>query len=529
MPQKYKFEPMKNTQTLSSSFYVLVVIFFFWGFVAASNGIFIPFCKTHFELNQLESQLIDTSFYGAYFLGALSIYLFSEYRGFDLLNKIGYKKGIIYGLCVSILGALGLATLAVLNINSYPLVLGAFFLIALGFSLQQTSAQPLAIALGSPETGAHRLSFAGSINSLGTLIGPLVVSWLLFGNIEEDKANTTLSSIKTLYIALAVLFTVAIIIFSASKIQTQPIEKAVEKSPNATRILLQITSLLGVTILLSIYSDISSIILIISMLFIVFTLLIKAYFASKTQPIGWGAMQYPQLLFGMLAIFVYVGVEVSIQSNMSALLQLPNFGALNNSEISAYISLYWGGLMIGRWIGAISIFNLSSRYKNTLSIIVPFVAFGIFLLINLIKGNNVTNLLNYTFLIPFLIIASFLGQEKPIKTLGFLSIFGTIAMIIGILSSGQIALYAILSGGLFCSMMWPCIFAIAITNLGIYTSQGAAFLIMMILGGALIPPLQGALIDISWIGAQASYIVPAIGFALIGFYALFTKQVLKGL
>ncbi|MGZ5134070.1 MAG: MFS transporter, partial [Flavitalea sp.] len=147
-----------NTGALAT----LVIVFFFWGFIAASNSIFIPFAKTHFQLSQFESQLIGSAFYIAYFAGSLVLFLFSNAFGYDILNRIGYKKGIIYGLWISVLGALLIIPSA--NANSFPALLISFFIVALGFSLQQTAAQPFAIALGDPSTGSHRLNLGGSIN-----------------------------------------------------------------------------------------------------------------------------------------------------------------------------------------------------------------------------------------------------------------------------------------------------------------------------------------------------------------------------
>src|SRR5690606_23647432 len=177
----------QTKQSTHPSFFVLILVFFFWGFVAASNSIFIPFCKAHFDLNQLESQLIDFAFYGAYFIGSLLLYLFSAIRGVDILNKIGYQKGIIYGLLISVVGAVAL--IGAVNLGNgmedktiaFYLILGAFFIVALGFSLQQTSANPFAILLGDPAKGTHRLNLAGGVNSFGTTIGPIIVSILLFG------------------------------------------------------------------------------------------------------------------------------------------------------------------------------------------------------------------------------------------------------------------------------------------------------------------------------------------------------------
>ena len=246
--------------------------------------------------------------------------------------------------------------------------------------------------------------------------------------------------------------------------------------------------------------------------------------ASKNGT-GWGAMQYPQLILGMLAIFTYVGVEVSIQSNMGALLKLPEFGGYNESVIAPFISLYWGSLMIGRWTGAISAFNFEKNTKKILTVIVPFVAFGVILFFNYLNGTEVKQFFLYSICVAVLIVGFFYSQEKPAKTLATFSVLGVIAMVIGLLTTGQVATFAFISGGLCCSIMWPCIFALSITGLGKYTSQGSSFLIMMILGGAIIPPVQGILADNS--GIHFSYIVPVICFAYLVYFAWQVTKVLN--
>ena len=143
-------------QKLQSSFVSIITVFFFWGFLAASNGIFIPFCKTHFQLSQFQSQLIDSAFYGAYFIGSLLLYMISLKLNSDIINRIGYKTTIVLGLGISILGAL--VMIPAVNIGSFPFILVAFFIIALGFSLQQTSANPLVLNIVDPATGSHRHS-----------------------------------------------------------------------------------------------------------------------------------------------------------------------------------------------------------------------------------------------------------------------------------------------------------------------------------------------------------------------------------
>lgn len=522
-----------------SQFGVLITVFFFWGFVAASNSIFIPFCKKYFDLDQIQSQLIGSAFYGAYFYGSLLLYLASSVIGTDLLNKIGYKKGIIYGLLISVVGAIALALVSGSANPTFGMVLLSFFIIALGFSLQQTSAQPFAVALGSPETGAHRLNMGGSVNSFGTLLGPLVVSFLLFGTVTEAK-EASISNIQTLYFFLAGLFLLASLIFTVAKLPKTTSDEKLEKSPKASYTLL----LIGIVALFVIFSDwtheqtgISKSTIVISALVIILLILLVSMALANKNPAGWGAMSYPQLVLGMIAIFIYVGVEVTIDNNFGALLKLPEFGGYDEAHISHLVSLYWGSLMIGRWTGAVSVFNFSRKVKRFLAIVVPFVAFGLILLVNVIKGNDVSDFFWYPICIAIAVIAFLFAEEKPVKLLITVSALAAIATVISLLTTGMVSNFAIISTGLCCSVMWPCIFALGITGLGKYTSQGSAFLIMMILGGAIIPPTQGAVIDLDiprlTQGAgglnytHLSYIVPLLCFAYLAWHALKTKAVLK--
>jgi FHS family L-fucose permease-like MFS transporter len=152
----------------------LVTVFFFWGFIAAGNSVFIPFCKHYFDLDQFQSQLIDFAFYTAYYVGALVLFAYGAFGGKDLVGKWGYKKSIVYGLLFSALGAA--AMILAVNGNTFAGMLVGLFIVALGFSLQQTAAQPFAITLGDPATGTNRVTLGGAVNSFGTSIGPLVVA-----------------------------------------------------------------------------------------------------------------------------------------------------------------------------------------------------------------------------------------------------------------------------------------------------------------------------------------------------------------
>ena len=158
-------------------------------------------------------------------------------------------------------------------------------------------------------------------------------------------------------------------------------------------------------------------------------------------------------------------------------------------------------------------------------IVVPYIAFGVVLFVNYISGQDITPLYAYAAVVAVQIVGFFLGQDKPAKTLMIFGVFGMIAMLIGLFSTGTVAIYAFMSGGLFCSIMWPAIFSLGITGLGKYTSQGSAFLVMMILGGGIIPPLQGKISDI--IGIHESYFIPVLCFAYIAFYGFAVKGILK--
>lgn len=527
----------EQTKSNNSALYTLITVFFFWGFIGASNGIFIPFCKAKFGLDQFQSQLIDFAFYGAYYIGALLLFIFSSIAKKDILNGWGFKKGIIYGLLISTFGAV-LMILAVTQ-GSYLFILGALFIVALGFSLQQTSAQPFAASLGEPHSASSRLNLAGGINSLGTTIGPIVVSIALFGviagvNIEEfAQKPDSLDSMRILYVFVGGLFLLAAALFHFSKkLPSGKSDSTFETANKAMQTLIAITVIL-VAIFAYIFSryedtefitrfienqekDYLGLALTVSTLLVVVIGLLFANVTAQKNPEGWGAMKYPQLVLGMLALFTYVGVEVTIGSNLGELLKTDVFGSITGPTLAPYMSMYWGSLMIGRWAGAITVFNPSSQLKKILLIVVPYVAFGVVLAANAISGQDVTPLYAYAFVILFQIAGFFLGKDQPSRTLMIFGLMGMTAMLIGLFTTGTIAIFAFMSGGLFLSIMWPSIFSLAIAGLGKYTSQGSAFLVMMILGGGIIPPLQGKLADI--IGIHTSYFIPVLCFAFIAFY-----------
>ncbi|HBI86602.1 MULTISPECIES: MFS transporter [Sphingobacterium] len=556
----------QQTKTNYPALYTLIIVFFFWGFIAAGNSVFIPFCKNYFHLDQFQSQLIDFAFYTAYYIGALLLFIFSSIGGKDLVGKWGYKKSIVYGLLFSALGAA--AMIVAVEVNLYVGMLLGLFVVALGFSLQQTAANPFAVLLGDPKTGASRVNLGGGINSFGTTIGPLVIGFSLFGTFEpisdSEIANLPLNKVVYLYIGVGLLFLLAAALFNFSKkvpagISDEPMEKA----NKALRTLIIMTILLFgmfTPVFLSYKSDLAlqveqlhkqvssltdqvqidqlklhikevakplemqRMLWLAGALVVVIGGLLFSNKSAQKNPEGWGAMKYPQLALGMLALFIYVGIEVAIGSNLGELLTLKEFGHLQSSQITPYVSMYWGSMMIGRWAGAITAFNLSKSTKNGLLIIVPLIAFSIIIGVNTLAGFEMSHLYYYVVCIILQIVAFYLSKEKPARTLIIFGLFGIIAMLIGLFSSGTIAIYAFLSGGLACSIMWSSIFSLSIVGLGKYTAQGSAFLVMMILGGGVLPPIQGKLADI--IGIHNSYILPLIGFCYVVFFAIFVKGIL---
>ena len=542
---------MKNQN--NSALFTLITVFFFWGFFGASNGVFIPFCKTYFQIDQFQAQLVEFAFYGAYFIGALILFIWSSYSKKDILNNWGYKKGIIYGLIISIFGALIMYP----SVNGaeqgdtqvFYYVLIALFIIGLGFSLQQTAANPFAVSLGDASTGSNRLNLAGGVNSFGTAIGPILIAFVLFGSASEVNWDIIeLSSVQGLYIAVAIAFLLVAGFFFVSKnLPDAKNDEPFESASKAKSMLVIMTVIMTICFGWIFYSytpafenspiedlEITRLILTIVCLLSVFTLILIANSSANKNSRGWGALKYPQLAWGMLAIFTYVGVEVTIQSNLGELLKADigeglnaiGLPVLDEAQSAKYIALYWGGLMIGRWTGSIGAFDISESLKRILLFITPFIAFGVVIAVNAFSNPlTISEIGIFSLLIVIQIFGFYLAKDNALKIMAIFSLLGVIAMLVGIFGSGEIALFAFLTGGLFCSIMWPCIFSLSITGLGKYTSQGSSFLVMMILGGAIIPPLQGKLADIY--GIITSYWVAVICFIFLLLYSLTTKQILS--
>jgi MFS transporter, FHS family, L-fucose permease len=467
---------ISSQKTKWSQFGVLISVFFFWGFVAASNDVLIPVFKEKLHLTQVQAQMVSFAFYVAYSVGAILYFLISKVLKQDLLNKIGYKNGISVGLIISAIGTLLFIPAA--SAESFPLFISGLFIIGLGFSLQQTAANPLAINMGSANTGSQRLSMAGGVNNFGTTIGPLIVKLAIFGSVSTIMISS-LSAVKTPYLILGAAFLIVAAIFYFSSVPNQLVSNTEELAES------------------------------------------KSTWVDRGSP-----FKYPQLLLGMIAIFVYVGVEVSTAANLPEYMK-QKLGT-PTSETAPYISLFWASLMIGRWTSSAGAFGFSEGTKKILQFLMPYLAFGVFLLVNAIAKNDLQPFYVYAAVIVVLIAANFLSMGNPARQLLIFSICGIAALLVAMFSTNyDISVYAICSVGLFCSTLWPCIFTLSISGLGKHTSEGSNFLIFMICGGGVISVLQGYLSADHLLGISLSYVVGIACFVYLAYYAIKAKSDLK--
>ena len=464
-----------TTNRSAAALPVLISVFFFWGFVAASNDILIPVFKEKLNLEQWQSQMISFAFYVAYTVGSLIYYFISRATGGDLLNRIGYKNGIALGLVISALGTLLFYPAA--ETTSFGMMISGLFIVGLGFSLQQTAANPLAITIGDPKKGAQRLSLAGGINNIGTTIGPVVVSLAIFGSLQAGAKLDSLSAVKIPYLILGAAFILVAVLFRMSSLPDKVIHEE------------------------------------------------EAGAGGIQMPDKGNAIAYPQLWMGMIAIFLYVGVEVSTASNLPEYMRV--YLGTPTSEVAPYVSLFWASLMIGRWTGAVGAFDLKAGTRKLLNVLLPYAAFGVFLLVNRIASHDLTPFYVYALVIVTIIIADIISGGNPARQLVIFSACGIAALIIGMMATGMLSVYAFISVGLFCSTLWPCIFTLAIAGLGRHTNQGSGLLIMMIMGGGFISLLQGWVAGDDLLGIRFSYVIGVLCFLYLAFYGWKAGRILS--
>jgi MFS transporter, FHS family, L-fucose permease len=471
-------DPPTATQTYRGPFVLMTILFFMWGFMTVWNDILIPRFKEAFTLNYFQAMLVQFAFFGAYAVGALIYYVVSMLWG-DPINRIGYKNGVIIGLLIAAGGSALFYPAAALV--SYPFFLVDLFVVGLGFAMLQIAANPYVTILGPERTASSRLNLSQAFNSIGTTIGPIIGGWLIFTVFTRPHMHGA-DAVKVPYLCFAVVFGLLALLFRFAHL------------PN---------------------------------------------FANAEHPgRGWGALQHPHTVLGMLAIFMYVGGEVAVGSAIVNFLGSPRLGGISHEAASGFLAFYWGGLMIGRFMGAFALSDLRGWLKKTLILVVPAVAFVVIIIASglshapaasapLAMGEKVTAIINsglpdalhYGVFLLFLPVMFFLGAASPQRMLALFSAVIIVLLATGMLTAGTTAQWTILAVGMFCSVMWSNIFSLAIEGLGPLKSQASSLLVMAILGGAILPPLQGAVAD--RFGIQHSFVVPMVAFAFIAFYGLF--------
>ncbi len=443
-----------SERTYRLPFTIMTVLFFMWGFMTVWNDILIPRFKEAFTLNYFQAMLIQFAFFGAYTVGSLIYYLISMFWG-DPINRIGYKTGVIIGLLVAACGFMLFYPAAILI--SYPFFLVALFIVGLGFAMLQIAANPYITILGPERTASSRLNLSQAFNSFGTTIGPIIAGWLIF-KVFNGPGSHGAQSVKIPYLCVGGVFLVLAVCFMFAHLPS------FTNTEHVTR--------------------------------------------------GAGALKHPHTVLGMLAIFMYVGGEVCVGSSIINFLNLPKLGGLSHEAASKFLAFYWGGLMIGRFMGAFALSDVRKKLRNTVVILLPVLAFGT---IWVLSGQ--ANALHYGVMLAIMLVAFFLGASSPQRMLALFSLIILALLLTGMLSSGAAAIWAILGIGLFDSVMWSNIFSLAIDCLGALKSQGSSLLVMAILGGALLPPLQGIVAD--HMGIQFSFIVPMLSYVYIAFYGLY--------
>jgi FHS family L-fucose permease-like MFS transporter len=467
--------PPGNGTNYRGSFAIMTSLFFLWGFMTVFNDILIPRFKEAFTLSYFQAMLVQFAFFGAYFVGSLIYFIISMTTG-DPIAKIGYKNGVVIGLLISATGSALFWPAA--WAMSYPMFLLALFIVGLGFAMLQIAANPYVTILGPEKTASSRLNLAQGFNSIGTTIGPIIGGWLIYQYFATHTAHGA-DSVKVPYLAFGIVFVLLAVIFLFIHLPHVG-EGRIER--------------------------------------------------------GAGALKYPHVVLGVLGIFMYVGGEVAVGSAIINFLGQENIAGLKELEASKYVALYWGGLMIGRFMGAVELSEMKPANKQTLLIVIPLLAY---LLLWAAKSCPMEALQSKSFgeifalwgesfranwavfqlYLPFIGLCWVLfqfGKGRAGRTLTIFSLTVVALLLTAILVGGKLAMWCVVAVGLFTSIGWSNTFSLALEGTGVYKSQVSSLLVMAILGGAILPPLQGWIADRSNI--QFSFIVPLIAYAYVAFY-----------
>jgi FHS family L-fucose permease-like MFS transporter len=461
----------------------MISLFFMWGFMTVFNDILIPQFKKAFELDYFHAMLVQFAFFGAYFTGSLIYFIISATAG-DPIAKIGYKNGVVIGLLISACGSALFWPAA--NMTSYPMFLAALFIVGLGFAMLQIAANPYVTILGPEKTASSRLNLAQGFNSIGTTIGPLIGGYLIFQYFARAGAHGA-EAVKVPYMAFCVIFLVLAAVF--------------------------------------------------------FFIHLPHVGEGHVEP-GAGALKYPHVVLGVIGIFMYVGGEVSVGSAIINFLGQKSVAGLTADEASKYVSIYWGGLMIGRFMGAVELSEMKKAKKQILLIVIPLLAY---LLLWIAKSAPLDALHNggavfsqwhdefvknwavFKMYLPFVGLCWLLfqfGRANAGITLTIFSLTVVALLVTAILIGGTVAMWCVVAIGLFTSIGWSNTFSLALEGTGIYKSQVSSLLVMAILGGAILPPLQGKIADVTQ-NLQLSFIVPLIAYAYVAFYGAIGHKIGK--
>lgn len=379
----------------------LTTLFFMWGFITCLNDILVPYLKGLFDLSYTQALLIQFCFFSAYFVVSVPAGV--------LVSRIGYQSGIVTGLLVAGAGCLLFYPAAAAHY--YPLFLIALFVLASGITILQVAANPYVSVMGKPETASSRLTMTQAFNSLGTTVAPFFGAWLIFGGMDAPTpGEVTESTVQLPYLLLAAALIVMAIIFAFLRL---PKLGKKDVSINVTG----------------------------------------------------AAWQFPHLVLGALGIFVYVGAEVGIGSFLVSYITQPDIGALEAQTASHYIAYYFGGAMVGRFIGAVVMQKL-----------------------------------------------------QPGRVLAFNAVCAVALLAVTMSSSGSLAMWSVLLVGLCNSIMFPTIFSLAINGLKQHTGQGSGILCLAIVGGAVLPLAQAAFADS--FGVQPAFIIPLLCYVYIAWYGV---------
>jgi FHS family L-fucose permease-like MFS transporter len=477
-------------QSYGAPLAVVTTLFFMWGFLTCLNDILVPHLKSIFDLNYTKVMLINLAFFGAYFVFSIP--------SAKIIDWIGYQRSMVAGLLTMGVGAFLFVPAA--SVPSYPLFLGALIVLAAGITCLQVAANPYVTVLGKPETASSRLNLTQAFNSLGTFLAPFFGGLLILSaapkTMEQIRAMAPdvlqayrlheAASVKSPYIGLAIALVVLAIAIGSFKLPT--IEHAQHKV------------------------------------------------GEKVDDSIW---RHPNLVFGAIAIFVYVGAEVSIGSFLVNYFSQPEIGGLAEKLGASFVSFYWGGAMLGRFIGSNYLGGAKAKYMG----LVTAISIALILLSYPIEHSmppgyqpGVPNLTWLAWLVvagrPLFVLvaiaalaiavtAASRGGKATANTgvlLAICAVSTTALAAISMLSSGQVAMWSIILVGFFNSIMFPSIFTLGVAELGPLTGDGSGIMIMAIVGGAIIPVAQGAIAD--HIGIHHAFFLPVICYLYILYFAL---------